>query len=523
MSNLGSGHSTFRGVAGAAALLTASVLLSRVLGFFREVILAYRVGIGPEVDAYAAAFQIPDLLNYFLAGGALGIAFVPLYTRARSRGGQKEAQHLLANVLGTLGCAVVVATFALVIWTRPLVAFQFPHFTAEQLDLTVRLTRIVLPAQIAFIIGGVIRAALMAEGRFLAQAMAPLIYNLGVIAGGIFLVPLFGIDGFAWGALIGAWVGPLGVAILEARGRISLGLRFAPLDKLFLRYLLLALPLMLGATLLTVDEWYGRWFGQLGGEGTISALLYARRLMALPVAAVGQAVATALLPTLARMWEERQIGEVEQLVERTLKIGISLGLLAGAATWLLAEPLVILVYQHGAFDISDTEKVVPVLGVLAFAVPAWIAQEIAVRPFYARGDTWRPMIAGTLVAVCAIPFYASWAKDGAIGLATVGALMIILNAIVTLVLMRCVHGSPNLGSLAQSILRNGAIVLVVTLSCKSMLQLFALNSSVAELVIGLGVYLALNGSILLLVGDHEIKGALRHCLRKWCRFEMRGS
>ncbi len=443
-----------RRVAAAAALLAASFLLSRVLGFVREAVLADRFGVGAEADAYYAAFQIPDILNHFLGIGALSIALIPLYTRIRSERGEDAANRVFATVLGTLGLAALLATSLLWWFADPLVAIQFPDFAAEKRELTVRLTRIVLPAQIFFVCGGIIRAVLMAKGRFGAQAAAPLIYNLGIIAGGLFLAPVIGIDGFAWGALLGAVLGPFGYALIDARGRVPLRLRVAPHDRDFLRYLLLAAPLMIGVTLLTMDEWYDRWFGGVLGEGTIALVVYARRLMQAPVAVVGQTTATAALPTLSRLVAEDRREELSGLVLRTLQIAIGLGILAGAATFALADPFVALVYLRGAFGEGDARAVADTLRVFALAVPAWIAQTVAVRPFYARRDFWRPMLLGTAIALLAIPLYLALGPPfGARGLAGAGAIAITANALATLALARWLHGAPHFAPLASTALR----------------------------------------------------------------------
>lgn len=440
----------------AAALLAGSVLLSRVLGLARDMVLGLRAGAGTDADAYNAAFQLPDLLNYFLVGGALSIAFVPLWTRCRTRDGPAAADRLFQLVLGTLGVAVSLATLGLFVLAEPLIALQFGHFSPEQQALTVRLTRIVLPGQVFFVVGGVIQAVLMAQGRFLAQAAAPLVYNLAIIAGGLLLAPWIGIEGFAWGALAGAALGPFLLPLLDVRGRAPLRPRFAPFDPDFLGYLAVAAPLMMGVTLLTVDEWYDRWFGQVAGAGTIAVLAYARRLMLVPVAVVGQSIATAALPTLSRLWSEGRREELDALVLRTLKAGIGLGILGGAFTWSVAEPAVRLVYERGAFGPADTARVAATLAIYAFAVPAWIAQQIAVRPFYARGDTWRPMLLGTALALGSIPLYAALAGRGETGLAAGGALAISLSAFAMLVVARRFHGAPPLGSLAVALLRVAA-------------------------------------------------------------------
>ena len=401
-----------------AAVLAGSVLLSRVLGYVREAVLARELGASAASDAYYAAFQIPDLLNYFLAGGALSIAFVPFYSRVLAQRGGPAAEQLLAKVTGTMG-AIALAATALLWWqAEALVALQFPRFAAETQALTVRLTRIVLPAQIFFITGGILRAALMVHGRFATQATAPLFYNGAIIAGGLLLAPRLGAEGFAWGALAGAALGVFGAAWIETlvNLRHRARLRFAPLDAEVLQYLVIAAPLMLGLSLGAVDEWYDRWFGALLAAGTVAHLAFARRLMQLPVAVVGQAIATAALPTLSRLWSEGRRDELAGVIQTTLQVGLGLSVLAAGASIVFAAPIVEVVYRRGAFGAADAEAVSLLLRAFSVGVPAWVVQQIAVRAFYARGDTWRPMLLGTVVSLGSIPLYlVAGPRFGAVG------------------------------------------------------------------------------------------------------------
>jgi putative peptidoglycan lipid II flippase len=174
-----------RRIGAAAALLAGSVLLSRVIGYVREMVLAWQVGVSAEMDAYRAAFMLPDVLNHLLAGGALSIAFIPLYTRMRQQRGEADAERFMATVLGTLGLAALLFTALIWLYAEPLVGFLFDGMEPEIRALTVRLTRIVLPAQVFFVAGGILRGALMARGRFGAQAAAPLVYNLAIIGAGL--------------------------------------------------------------------------------------------------------------------------------------------------------------------------------------------------------------------------------------------------------------------------------------------------------------------------------------------------
>ncbi len=444
-----------RRIPAVAALLAGSVLFSRLLGYVREMVLAYYLGASPEADAYTAAFQIPDILFHFLSGGAFAVAFVPFFTRIRQQRGDDAAQRLLARVFGTMTAIAVAATALLWVFAEPLVALQFPSFAPETRELTVRLTRIVLPAQIFFVAGGIVRAALMAHDRFATQALAPLVYNAFIIAGGLLFGASLGPEGFAWGALAGAVVGPFLLPLFDLRrAGLRLGIRFAPTDSEFLAYLWRAAPLILGMSLLTVDEWYDRWFGQLAGEGAVARLRYARQLMLVPVAVVGQAVATAALPAFSRLWSEGRRGELDRALLATLRASLGLAVLLAAGAWVVAEPAVALIFERGRFTADDSEVVAQLLRIFGFAVPAWVGLQVAGRGFYAREDMWRPMLLGTAVAAMAVPIY--WtlgARFGAPGVAAAAPLAMGVNAVLMLALLRRVHGGPALVPLAETFWR----------------------------------------------------------------------
>lgn len=494
------------GIPAAAALLAGSVLLSRVIGFVREGLLAYQVGASADADAYYAAFQLPDMLNYFLAGGALSTAFLPLYAKLRA-GDEAGAERLLATVLGTLGLLAVSATIAMWLGAENLIALQFPSFDPEKQALTVQLTRIVLPAQIFFVIGGVIQASLLARGRFAAAALAPLVYNGCIVLGGFALAPEIGVAGFSWGALAGAVLGPFAIPWLDARRRVQIRVRVAPRDPQFLRYLVIAAPLMFGLTLLTVDEWYDRYFGGLLEDGAIAVLVFARRLMAAPVAVVGQAIGQAAMPALANLWAAGRVAELDRVLGLTLRAALALGILAAAATVALAAPLVELVYHRGAFTAVDAVRVTWLLTIFSAAVPAWVAQQIAVRGFYARGQTWRPMLLGTGFALGAIPIYLvfGW-RYGVEGLAGAGVVAMTGNALATLGYARWLHGGPAIGPIFVSGLRAVGIGAGAGIAAHAATRgRTGTLGALIDLGIGGGVFAAVAGLGIALLGDAALR------------------
>ncbi len=442
---------------GAAALLLAgSVLLSRVIGWLREAVLADRLGASAAMDAYRAAFQLPDMLNYLLAGSAFAVAFIPVYTRIRETRGSEAAGRLFANVLGATAALVVLATALLWWFAPPLVELQFGGFSEETRALCTRLTRIMLPAQIFLVTGGVVRAVLMADGRFGAQAAAPLLYNGGIIGCGLLLSGRLGAEGFAWGVLVGAAVGSFGLPLYQAVGsrhvrlRVSLSLR----DPDLLQYLKVAAPLMIGLSLLTVDEWYGKWLGDDLGEGVVARIGFARQVALVPVAVVGQAVAAAALPTLARLFSEGRRQELDGTLLRTLQIVLALSVLIAAGVLAHARPAIEIILRRGEFTLADADATAALLQVMALGIPGWIVSQVAARAFFARGDTLRPMLLGTAMALLSVPLYlALRERYDAPGLALAGALGISLNAAVTLAWARRLHGGPPLGSLLATGLR----------------------------------------------------------------------
>ena len=492
------------------------------MGFVREMVLAAQVGAGRETDAYYAAFQIPDLLNYLLAGGALAIAFTPLYLRVRSQRGESEAEELFRTVLGTLGAAALLSTGLLWLYADRLIELQFGSFDEQTRALTVRLTRIVLPGQIFFVTGGIVRAVLMAHGRFGAQAAAPLLYNGGIIAGGLVSGS---VEGFAWGALAGAVLGTWAYPLWDMRHVGPVGLRVAPWDPRFRRYLWLALPLMLGLSLTTVDEWYERWFGATLGVGVVATLGFARRLMMAPVAVIGQAVAAAALPMLSALHADGRERELDHTLLRTLQATVVLAIFCSAAVCVFSGPFVEVMYRRGRFTAQDAARVASVLSLLALAVPGWVTQQVAVRAFFARGDTWRPMLLGSALALAAIPLYLAMGRGfAAEGLAAAGVLAISVNAGATLVWARLRYGGPALGALAATALR--ALVLAIPAGVLGGLARMhgpGTAGAMLDLVLGGAVFagVALGGARWF--GDELMRATLRQAMGRVGRWPGRRS
>jgi putative peptidoglycan lipid II flippase len=420
----------------ATLLLTSTIMLSRVIGYFREAYIAWAFGAGTQTDAYVAAFTLPDFLNYLVAGGAVAITFVSIFTRYEAEGREPEAHRAFSIVITVMTSVLVAGVAVAMVFTPQMLRLIFHDFSPQQLDLCVSLTRILLPAQVFFYVGGVVSAVLLSRRLFLFPALGPLLYNLGIILGGVLLSGKIGIASLAVGALAGAFAGPF---LINAIGAARTGVRYRPSFDLshpgFREWVRLSIPLMLGVTLVAADEWILRFFAQ-GGAGDITRLNYAKRLFAVPVAVLAQATGQASLPFFARLVGEKKMEEfaasVSGMVYRTAAVALL------AAAWMMASalPLVDLVYRRGRFQFFDSQETSLFLFWFALSLPFWAAQALYARAFYAAGNTLTPMLAGTVVTLASLPVY-SWMFHtlGVVGLAIASDLGIAAHTLVLAVLL----------------------------------------------------------------------------------------
>jgi putative peptidoglycan lipid II flippase len=407
-------HSAFS----ATLLLMSAVMLSRVVGYIREAYIAYAFGAGPQTDAYVAAFTLPDWLNYIVAGGAASITFISIYTRFLAEGRDADAKKTFSVVITVMSAVMIVGTIVTEIFTPQFVRWMFHGFSPAQVDLTVHLTRILLPAQIFFYVGGVVSAVLLSHRLFLFPAFGPLLYNLLIIAGGMIGGRRFGISALAYGALAGAVVGPFLASVI---GAVKIGTGYRPsfdvTNPAFREWVKLSIPLMLGVSLVTADDWILRHYAS-SGVGDIARLNYAKRLFAVPIAVLGQATGQASLPFFARLFNEKRLKEFAQTVNDSVYRVSAASFLATGWMMAAAFPLIDLVYRRGRFLASDTETTAIYFFWFSLSLALWSAQGLYARAFYAAGDTLTPMVAVTVITSASLPIYSMmFHKYGVVGLA----------------------------------------------------------------------------------------------------------
>ncbi len=274
------------------------------MGLVREQIIGRTLGATRQADLYFASFTLPDFLNYLLAAGALSIVFIPIFVEYVERGEHDGAWRALSAIANFILVVGGTAIALLMFFARPLAGFVAPGFTGVgELETLTHLIRIILPAQFFLVVGGLLSAALQAQDRHLLPAMAPLIYSAGIIAGGL-IGSHFGqsADGFAWGVLIGAAFGPFALPLC---GCICCNMRWHPVFSFanpdLKKYLWLSIPIMIGFSIVVVDEWIVKNQASYLPPGALSYLQYGRTLMKVPIGVFGMAIGVASYPTISRM------------------------------------------------------------------------------------------------------------------------------------------------------------------------------------------------------------------------------
>jgi putative peptidoglycan lipid II flippase len=381
-----------------AALLVMSLLaVSKVVGVIDDLVKARVFGTSADLDAFIAAGSLPELLNTVISGGALAAPFIPVLAGYLSRDDPQGAWRLSSSVLNLafLSTAALAAAAAfLAPWlVRHLIA---PGFAPDQQALTAGLMRLTLLATLIFAVSGVVMSILHAHQHFLLPALAPILYNLGIIAGAVFLARPLGVWGLGLGAVGGAAMHLLvqapGLVRYRARWRPTLGLR----DPGLRRVLRLMGPRVLTLGVVQLNVLVAVRLASDLSAGSVSALNYGWRLMQMPETIIGTAIATAVFPTLSEMAARGRVAELRELLSAALRVVLVVGLPATLGLALLGRPLIELLFRGGEFGGASTGAVLAALSGYAVGLVGHAALEVTARAFFARQDTRTPLLVAVL-------------------------------------------------------------------------------------------------------------------------------
>lgn len=373
----------------------ANTLLSRVLGFVRDMVLARVFGAGPLMDAFLVAFRIPNFFRRLFAEGAFALAFVPVLAEVKERQGLTAVRALVNAVAGTLG-GVLILVSGLGAVAAPLLVWVFaPGFadTPGQQALTADMLRWTFPylffiSLVAFA-GGVLNT----YGRFALPAFAPVLLNLCLISGALWLAPLF--DAPVMALAIMVFVAGLAQLLLMLPGLAGLGLLPRPRwdwrDSGVRRILGLMGPAVLGSSVAQINLLFDTLLASFLAAGSVSWLYYSDRLVEFPLGVFGIALSTAILPRLSRRHAGEDAEGFSRTLDQALRWVVMLGLPAALGLVLLAGPMLTTLFQYGSFTAHDVSMARWSLMAYALGLPAFIAVKVLAPGFYARQDTRTPV------------------------------------------------------------------------------------------------------------------------------------
>ncbi len=424
------------GLSAAAFVVGAASLASRLIGVLRDRVLASTFGAGDALDAYYAAFRLPDLLYTLVIFGALTAGFIPVFSEYLERRGEKDAMRLAGQVVSLVAIVMALACAGFILATPQLVPWMTPGYTGEKLQLTIDLSRIIFLSPILLGLSAVYGGVLQSMRRFFAFALAPVLYNLGIIAGAIFLTPSMGVHGVAWGVVLGAMLHflaqvsvavPLGLVRIPLPSFRSEGVR--RIVKLMIpRTASLAATQVMLVVLLSLASTLE--------SGAVAVFNLAQNLLMFPVGIVGISYAIAAFPEMARAWSGNRSADFRSVLVGAARKIFYFMLPITALYVLLRAQFVRLALGAGVFDWSDTIRTADLLGWLALALVAHALVPLLIRAFFATQDSWTPFWISIGVAgfhtVLAVLWSASYGLNGLGAAATVAAFVQLLLLWLTL-------------------------------------------------------------------------------------------
>jgi putative peptidoglycan lipid II flippase len=421
-------------VTGGALLLAVFSFLSKIFGLWRERLIAGHFGAGAVADIYYSAFRLPDLIFNTLVLGALTSAFIPIFQKVWLRD-KKEGLNLANSVLNffllIIGLLVVLA----IIFAPQIMPVITPGFQAWQMTATVKLTRLMLLAIIFFVASNIIGGILNSWKRFFSFSLAASFYNLGIIGGIVFIYPRLGLDGLAWGVVLGAFLHLVVQLpeVLKNGWRYGLVLNF---DKPLKRILKLMVPRTLGLAASQINLVAVTMIASTLATGSIAVFNMANNLQSLPISLFAVSLAVAVFPTFTQAINENNHDLFTVNFSLSLRRILFLLIPISVLIVILRAQIVRVILGTGAFNWQNTYDTAQTLGWFAVSIFAQGLIPLLARSFYAHEDTKTPMVI-SLISIILNIFLSLWLASfwGVVGLAMAFSLASLFNMLLLYIIL----------------------------------------------------------------------------------------
>jgi putative peptidoglycan lipid II flippase len=426
-------------VSGAAAIIAMAGIASRVFGFLRDRILAAQFGAGDTLDAYYAAFRIPDLLYGFLVLGALSAAFVPVFTEMYTQKKEEAAWEFALHSLHLLLFALTFLSVVAMIGIHPLMQWMVPGFSPEKQALTETLAKIMLLSPIFLGVSAIFGGVLVSLKRFILYSIAPIFYNIGIIFGTVFLTKFAGVDGLAWGVVLGA-IMHMSIQYFDVRA-FGFSYRFAWSEAWrnasVRRVALLMIPRSLGMAINQISFVVVTIFASTLMSGSLAVFTLANNIQSIPLGLFGIAFSLAVFPSLSALASKQSDAEFFALFAKTFRRILFFVVPMSVLMIVLRAQIVRVILGSGHFDWHDTIATFGVLGILSVSLFAQSTIPLLARAFFAVQNTKTPLyIALVSEAIHIALMYALIEKYQINGLAIAFSLATIVNMILLYIFLR---------------------------------------------------------------------------------------
>jgi putative peptidoglycan lipid II flippase len=443
-------RSADEGLARSAGVIGAATLTSRILGLVRDQVLAALFGAGNDMDAFVVAFRVPNLVRDLFAEGAMSAAFVPTFTRELTLEGRPQAWRLGNNVLNALLVTTGVIVVGGIVFAHPLIELYAGDFAnvPGKLDLTVRLTRVMLPFLTMVAVAAAAMGMLNSLHHYFVPALSPAMFNIATIAGAFVLVPLM--PSLGWPPImaiaLSALAGGFGQIAIQWPALRREGFRYQPIfdprDESLRRVLLLMGPGAIGLAATQVNLFVNTLLATSQGTGAVSWLTYAFRLMYLPIGLFGVSIGTAVLPAVSVHAAVGDTAGIRRTVSRGLRMMLMLNVPATFGLIVLATPIVRLLFERGRFLPADTAATAAAVQLYAVGLAGYSAVRIVSPTFYAIGESRIPaLVSAGVIAVNVIASVALVRVIGFEGLALGTSIAAVANAVALMWMLRRRLGS----------------------------------------------------------------------------------
>ena len=384
-----------------SAVLGITTLASYGMGLLRDRIFAQTFGASRVLDAYNAAFLLPDLLFNVLIASGIAAAFVPIFTDL-FHSDRKRSYDYANSVISAAITTMAIAAVLLVIFAESVSVLVAPGFSPEERLMVAKILRILALSPILFGISNALGALLVAKRRFFFYGLSPILYNLGIIGGALFLSPQFGIIGVAIGTVIGAGLHLLTRIIDALLSGFKFEINFKFKTPEFKKTIQLMIPKMLGHPVELAMFWGFTIIASTLGVGSIAILSFARNFQSVPVSIIGITLSTTSFPIMAKSVADDSLKEFKTTLTNSFWLILAGSVLAAIATFIIKEPLIRLVLGGGAFTEEAILKTSTMLGLFTLAIPTESLRHLLARAFYATKNTTTPVVMSVIGLIIAI-------------------------------------------------------------------------------------------------------------------------